>query len=134
MRLKLDIGLLILRVGVAAFMFFSHGWPKLMKYSYLASKFPDPIGLGSQLSLTMAIFAEAFCALLVMLGLVTRLAVIPLAFTMLVAALVVHSADPWSKKEFALLYFIPFVALFFTGPGMFSLDAFLKDKSALFRP
>ena len=42
---------------------------------------------------------------------------------MLVAAFVVHADDPWGKKEFALLYAIPFTALAITGGGRYALDA-----------
>jgi putative oxidoreductase len=109
-------------------MLFGHGLGKLMSYSGMASSFPDPLGMGSTLTLIVAIFSEAFCALLLMVGLSTRLAALPLIGTMLTAAFVVHAGDPWSKQEFALLYAVPYVTLFFTGPGALSLDAFFKIR------
>ncbi|MGD8439942.1 MAG: DoxX family protein [Holophagae bacterium] len=121
-----DIGLLVLRVGVGAFMLVAHGWGKLVGFGDLAGQFPDPIGLGSTVSLVLAIFAEVLCALLVVLGLGTRFAAVPLLVTMLVAAFVVHADDPWGKKEFALLYAIPFVTLIFTGGGRYALDAVIR--------
>ena len=45
---------------------------------------------------------------------------------MLVAAFIVHGEDPFQKKEFALLYAVPFLMLIFTGAGAFSVDARLK--------
>jgi putative oxidoreductase len=123
-----DIGLLVLRVGVGAFMLVAHGWGKLAGFGDLAGKFPDPIGLGSTFSLVLAIFAEVLCALLVILGLGTRFAAVPLLTTMLVAAIVVHADDPWSKKEFALLYAIPFLTLIFTGGGRYALDSLIRWK------
>lgn len=123
-----DVGLLILRVSVGGMMLFAHGWGKLLGFREGASEFANPIGVGPEISMALAIFAEFFCALLVMLGLGTRLAVIPLMVTMLVAAFIVHADDPWGKKEFALLYFLPFLALFFTGAGKLSLDALLFKK------
>jgi putative oxidoreductase len=42
---------------------------------------------------------------------------------MVVAAFIIHGDDPFAKKEFALLYAIPFLTLVFTGAGKFSLDA-----------
>ncbi len=121
-----DIGLLILRLGFGGFMLFSHGWSKLVNFSEIAPNFPDPIGLGGQVSLALAVFAEVFCAAALMLGIFTRFVSIPLIITMLVAAFIVHSADPIGKKEFALLYNFVFMALFFTGAGDFSVDKFLK--------
>ncbi len=123
-----DVGLLLLRLSVGATMLFSHGMPKLMKWGEMADRFPDPIGVGSTASLAMAIGAEVGASVLIMLGLATRLAAVPLAFTMLIAMLVVHADDPWSKKEFAMMYLIPYVTLMFTGAGRFAVDPKLKGK------
>ena len=71
-----------------------HGVPKLVGFSNMADKFPDPLGMGSQLSLISAVGAEVGCALLLIVGLGTRLAAIPLAFTMFVALFMVHGSDP----------------------------------------
>lgn len=106
-----------------------HGIQKLMGFSGMADVFPDPIGMGSQLSLTMAIGAEVGCSILLILGLGTRLAVIPLAFTMIVALFVVHAADPWKVKELAAIFLTVYVVIFITGPGRCSLDAKLFDKT-----
>ena len=59
------------------------------------------------------------------LGLVTRFSALPLIILMLVAVTVIHADDPWGKKEFALLYLIPFVTVFLAGPGKYSLDKIL---------
>ena len=118
-----SLGLLILRVVAGGMILLGHGWPKLMRFSDLSSRFPDPLGLGSTtLSLSLVLFAEVFCAAAVILGFATRLVAIPLVFAMLVAAFIIHADDPWQKKEFALLYALPFLTLICTGPGKFSVD------------
>ncbi|MFG0283407.1 MAG: DoxX family protein [Phycisphaerales bacterium JB039] len=129
-----SVGLLILRVGVGAFMA-THGWGKLqMIFDGKFDQFGDPLGLGSGLSLVLATGAEFFCALLVAIGLATRFAAAPVVFTMAIAAFVVHASDPWTmqpqgaSKEPALLFLIPMLALVFTGPGRFSLDAILWPR------
>lgn len=119
---QIDTGLFVLRVAIGCFMLV-HGIQKVMGFSEMADKFPDPIGMGSQLSLIMAIGAEVGCSLLLILGLGTRLAVIPLAFTMLVALFVVHATDPWKVKELAAIYLAVYAVIFVTGPGACSLDA-----------
>lgn len=100
----------------------AHGWGKLTNFSEKSSQFADPLGVGSETSLALAIFAEVFCAVAVAIGLFTRVAAIPLVITMFVAAFAIHIDDPFQKKEFALLYAIPFLALMFTGAGRFSID------------
>lgn len=121
-------GLLVLRVGVGAMMMFAHGWGKLVNFGEKSASFKDPLGVGSEISMALATSAEFFAAFLVIVGLGTRLAAVPLVFTMLMAALVIHADDPWAKKEFALLYAVPFLALIFTGPGKYSVDAWLTKR------
>lgn len=118
---RASFGLLLLRIGSGAFML-GHGWSKLLRFGELSVKFADPLGVGTAVSLSLTVFAEFVCALLVILGLGTRLAVIPILVTMVVAAFVIHSGDPWSKQEFPLLYAVVWLSLFFTGPGRYSLD------------
>ncbi len=117
-----SMGLLILRV-VPGLMMLAHGWQKLAGFSQMSGQFPDPLGAGSAASLALVVFAEFFCSLAVILGIATRVVVIPIGITMLVAAFVIHGDDPWAKKEFALLYATVFLPLMFIGAGRYSLDA-----------
>lgn len=124
---SINTALLLLRVVGGAFML-THGLPKLMNLMAGTVKFGDPIGLGPGLSLGLTVFAEFVCALLLMLGLATRLALIPLITTMVVAAFVVHGDDAFGKKEIAFLYLAIYVSLLLTGPGSYSLDNALGSK------
>lgn len=124
-RQLLDLGLLLLRLALAAGMIGLHGWPKLEGFDEKAAGFPDPLGIGSRFSLGLAVAAEVGAALLVGFGLLTRVAAVPLAFTMAVAAFVVHGADPLARKELALAYLAVSLFLVLSGPGRFSLDAWV---------
>ena len=121
-----DIGLLILRLGAGSLMLCLHGWGKLSTFTDKMDTFPDPLGIGSMATLTLAVFAEFFCSCAVILGLCTRWAAIPLMATMGVAAFIVHASDPWTQKEKALLFFIIFLTLFFLNGGKYSLDQMIK--------
>jgi putative oxidoreductase len=121
-----SLGLLLLRVGIGLMMMLGHGLDKLANFGQMAGKFPDPIGLGSEVSLGLAVLAEFFCSLFVLLGLYMRLALIPLIVTMLVAVLLIHGDDPFSKQETALLYLVPYLTLLITGAGNYSLDYRLR--------
>ena len=105
-----------------------HGVPKVKKIMAGDLGFGDPIGLGPELSLILVAFAEAICGLLVILGLGTRWAVIPLIIAMAVAAFVHHAADPFGSKEKPLLFLVVFVVLLLTGSGKYSLDRGLLKK------
>jgi putative oxidoreductase len=106
----------------------THGWPKLTNFSERMEKFRDPLGLGSELSLALIVFAEVFCSIFLMLGLYTRLALIPLIIAMSVIFFIVHGNDPFGEKEKAFLFLAAFLTLFFTGPGKFSLDGRLRKS------
>jgi putative oxidoreductase len=117
-----DIALLLLRVGFAGTMALSHGFGKLMGFSEISLRFPDPIGLGSTVSLALAVFSEFFCAIALVFGFFSRFAAFNLAFTMGVAFFVVHGQDAFNKKELAFVYLIAFLALLISGPGKISID------------
>ncbi|MCK9628340.1 MAG: DoxX family protein [Bacteroidales bacterium] len=121
--------LLLFRVAFAILLIL-HGWQKIQSYSVLSSVFPDPVGLGPQLSLTLAIGAEFFAGLFVIAGFLTRLALIPMIFTMGVAFFVTHAADAFQVKELAFVYMVAFVILFITGPGKFSVDNVIFKPSS----
>jgi len=123
----INTALLLLRIVAGAFML-THGLPKLTNLLAGASKFGDPLGLGTELSLALTVFAEFVCAILLILGLATRLATIPLIITMAVAAFIVHGDDPFGKKEIAFLYLAVYIVLLITGPGKYSLDNSLGGK------
>jgi len=127
----MDILVLVLRICIAAFMI-THGWPKLLRLLEGGEiQFGDPIGLGPTLSLILVVFAEFFCSILIGIGLGTRLASIPLMFTMLVAAFVAHADDPFRQKEMALLYFLFYLALLVVGSRKYSLDYLLTRNARI---
>ena len=99
-----------------------HGYQKLMKFAAMSKGFPDPFHVGSTASLSMTIFAEFFCAVFIVLGLMTRLACIPLIIAMSVAVFSAHKGDIFGQGEHAALFLFGFVALLFSGPGKFSMD------------
>jgi putative oxidoreductase len=120
-----SIGLLLLRAGAGGLLFFGHGLPKLLHWSERAQRFANPIGLGSEVSFALVVFAEVVCALAVVLGLATRVAAGPVVFFLLVAAFVQNGAAPFDDKELALVYLIPFATLMLTGAGHYALDTIL---------
>ncbi|WP_209400551.1 DoxX family protein [Pseudozobellia sp. WGM2] len=115
-----DIGLAILRIAASAMML-THGYGKLQMLIN-GAEFGNPIGIGSTPSLFLAVIGEFVCPILIIFGFKTRWAAIPTAITMAVAAFIAHGADPFQKKEMALLYLTIFVVIALVGPGKFSVD------------
>ena len=119
---QVNLTLLILRVGFGAMVMLRHGWPKLKGFSTYASQFADPFGIGKTASLGLTVFAEFFCGALLVLGLLTRLATVPLIICFSVIIFMIHKADGMEKQEFPILFLLAFVAILISGPGKYSVD------------
>ena len=105
-----DLGLLVLRI-IGGGMMLTHGWGKMMKVFAGDFAFADPIGIGPTASLILTAFAEVVCAFFILIGWKSKFFSLFLMFTMLVAAFVVHGADPFKDKESALVYFAIYLSL-----------------------
>ena len=111
---------------IFGFLFLSHGIAKLHTYANLPDTFPNPIGLGSTLSLWLVLFAEILCAIGFILGTLFRLCLIPMIFTMCIAFFIIHAGDSLAVREPSLMYLTIFVLLYITGPGKYSIDGILR--------
>ena len=116
-----NFALLILRIGFGGFLM-THGIPKIERLFESPIKFTDPFGIGDTATLILTIIGEVVAPIFIIIGYKTKLAAIPSAITMAVAAFVIHAKDDLGTKEHALLFLIAFIAIFLTGPGKYSLD------------
>ncbi|HNP17165.1 MAG TPA: DoxX family protein [Fulvivirga sp.] len=125
---NINLMLLIVRVAVGALML-THGTGKFLALiGDDPIQFADPIGIGETASLVMAAFAEVFCSILLIFGLATRFATIPLIITMLVATFIVHANDGFGRQEVPLLYTTIFFAIAIAGAGKISIDNWIYNK------
>lgn len=106
----------------------SHGLQKWGAFDTLSAVFPDPMGMGSEWSLSLAIFGEVICSILFIVGFAYRLVLLPMIFTMGVAFFVVHGADPFAVKELAFVYLAVFVVMYVAGAGRYSVDGWIGRK------
>lgn len=122
------IWLFIFRIALSVFML-THGWPKLMRLiGGGGADFSDPLEIGNNLSLVLAVIGEVVGPLLIIPGILTRLATIPVLSTMSVAAFIVHGDDPFKSMEMALLYLAGFLTILVFGPGRYSVDQLIGRK------
>ncbi len=118
-----SFGLLVLRVVTGVMLLTQHGWGKLAHFSDKAARFSDPLHIGHDRSLMLAIFAEVACSVLVAIGFATRFAAAVLVILFGVIQFVVLRAQPFEERELAALYGVIYLALVLLGPGAWAIDA-----------
>ena len=124
---KVSLFLLAVRI-IFGILLMNHGIQKWSNFQELSMTFPDPLGIGSPLSLGLAIFGEFVCSMGFIIGFLYRLAMIPMIFTMSVAFFVIHANDVFVVKELAFIYLVVFILMYIAGPGNFSIDYFIGNQ------
>lgn len=120
-----NCALLFLRLYFGLAMLLHHGWVKLAHFSAWKTMLPDPLHLGANGNLILAIICEVVCPILVILGLATRLAALIVSVEMAIAFFLVHhhSMSGPMSGELAFLYFGGFFAIFLAGSGSCAASA-----------
>jgi len=122
----LDIAALLMR-GMLGAVFIYHGYPKIIDIPALAENF-GPEGMDLPLPMfaaTCAALSEFVGGIALVLGFLTRIAALPMAFTMGVAVTMVHWGAFGAKHngmEYPLTLGVMLIALALIGPGRVSLD------------
>jgi putative oxidoreductase len=142
MSKRTDVSALVLRIA-AGLIFLPHGWTKVFGANGVAAFAQDLPGYGIPSFLGwIAAYAECFGAMLLIVGLLTRVDAFLLACTMAVAAFVVQLPDalndvaPGTPKLFAALRGIELplalcaicTAIVLLGPGRISLDHLIRTR------
>ena len=131
-----DLGLLDSAIALGV-VFVMHGGQKLfvMGPSALAG-FLASLGVPfPEVNAGLAIAAELGGGLALLAGAFTRLAGLATAFTMVVATVTVHLANGFflpAGFEFTLTLLLASLAIVLTGPGAYSVDAWLASRSSRF--
>lgn len=130
---QINLALTLARV-ITGIIFMAHGAQKVFVYG-----FEGVSGSFAQMGIPMANVAgplvallELFGGLALIIGLLTRLASLGLAFNMLVAMLVVHLSAGFflpNGYEFVLALLGSTVALTLTGAGAYSVDALIERRT-----
>ena len=126
---SVSFSLLVLRIGISISMIYLHGYPRLINFSKINSEFADPLGIGTETSLALVVFAEFFCSLFLIFGLLTRWICVPLIITMIVATWIVNGGKDFIFQEKSFIYLICYINLIISGSGYFSLDFILFGEN-----
>ena len=121
-----NLSMLVLRATFGGILLFKHGLLKLQNFNQIQHNFYSFLGMGSATSLVLAIFAEVFCSLFIIIGLFTRFSVIPVIIMLLVVLFGAQAGKPFLDQELALLYLAVFFTLLLCGPGKISVDGMIN--------
>ena len=127
---RIDLGLFFLRITGSLLLLYVHGLPKVLHFSEELTRIEDPFGFGPYFSLIPAIVAEVICPILILFGVATRLACVPIIAVLLVAMLVVHPGWSIAEGQFGWLLLIVFITLAITGPGAWRVRSRATERFA----
>lgn len=119
-----DSAILFMRIFIGAMML-THGIGKLQNYNAIVNSFPDPLGIGSAVSFAIITFVEVGCSVLIIMGLFTRLATLPLVFGMFVATFIAFPDKSFAAGELSFVYMGIYIMLLISGGGRYAIDAFM---------
>ncbi|MEM5310152.1 DoxX family protein [Paraburkholderia sp. JHI869] len=116
-----DAALLFLRVSASLLVLLVHGLPKALHMKSQLGEIEDPLHLGTAFTLGFAIFAEVVCPVLMILGIATRLAAVPILVVTVVALVLVHPDWTLAQGQFAWMLLILFGTVALGGAGRYRL-------------
>lgn len=124
-----NAGLALLRIFTGVSLLMAHGLGKFPPSEQFITRtgemgFPAPV-----LFSWAAALSESLGGALLALGLFTRISSFFIICTMLTALVGVHWADPYGRKELALMYFFVALMFFIKGSGDWSIDGILRRRS-----
>lgn len=128
-----DVALCWLRVTGCLLLLSVHGVPKLLHFHHELGVIEDPFGMGGLLTLSLAVFAEVLCPVFILLGVLTRLATLPIVFLLAVSVIWVHPEWSLFEAQFAWLLLIVFSTIFIAGPGRLALATGLSRRWPVLR-
>ncbi|HSU29015.1 MAG TPA: DoxX family protein [Chitinophagaceae bacterium] len=122
-----DLSALLLRLILGG-LFIYHGYFCIEHMNEYRPLSQPIIGIPGKLAYDLLMVFQLGCGILLCLGFLTRLAVLPITFMMVVAFFVAHKKDTFQVKELAFAYMLLSVVVFIMGSGKYSLDALLFKK------
>ena len=124
--------LLGFRVLLALELFRVHGMKKFKLVNGQKVQEPNPFHLPEKLNGLVATFADTVVPCLVILGIGTRIAVLPTIGVTTTGYFVVHRKDSVEVRDIPYMYTLCFLFLMMVGAGVFSADHYfyklLTDK------
>ena len=127
---QVSFGLAVLRVATGI-VFLNHGYAKMFKMGIGGvTGFVGNVGIPlPNVMATLITLLEVFGAVALIVGFLTRPLAVVFALDMLGAIFLVQLKNGFSKFELEFLLLGAAIALIFTGPGRYSIDAMIAGRS-----
>jgi len=122
-----DMAFLVFRVLLAVELFRVHGLKKFRVENGKKEMIPNPLGLPDKMNALVASFADLVVPFLIILGLGTRLAVLPTIGVTAIGYFVVHRKDSLEVRDVPYMYTLSLLLILALGAGKYSLDYYLLN-------
>lgn len=123
-----NIALLFFRVLLAWELFRVHGLKKFRVRDGQREQVPNPLHLPERLNRSVATLSDTVAPFLIMLGVATRLVVLPVIGVTAIGYFVVHRRDSPEVRDVPYIYTLSMLLLLALGAGAFSIDQILSTK------
>lgn len=120
--------LFVFRVLISLELMIAHG---LKKIGAGAEQVPNPLYLPAAFNQLIAVSANLFFPVLIIMGLFTRLATLPILAVTLTGYFIVHWNDSPLGKDMPFMYSVSFLLLLVLGPGKYSADYLINKRYRL---
>lgn len=116
---------LVFRVLLALELFRVHGMKKFRVENGQREHVPNPLHLPDKLNGIVATFSDTVVPFLIMLGIGTRLVILPTIGVTAIGYFVVHRKDNLEVRDVPYMYTLSLLLVLALGPGTLSLDHYL---------
>lgn len=120
-----NIIILIFRVFLMLELFRVHGMKKFRVENGQREHVPNPLHLPEKLNSLVATFSDTVVPILVIIGVGTRLVLLPSIGVTAIGYFVVHRKDSIEVRDVPYMYTLSLLLLWAVGPGTYALDNYL---------
>lgn len=122
-----NAALLVFRVLLAVELFRVHGMKKFRVENGQKEHVPNPLHLPEKLNGLVATFSDTVVPFLIILGIGTRLVVLPTIGVTAIGYFVVHKKDTLEIRDVPYMYTLSLLLILALGAGKYSLDYYLLN-------
>ncbi|WP_374459284.1 DoxX family protein [Chryseobacterium taeanense] len=122
-----DAAFLVFRILLGIELFRVHGLKKFRVENGKKEVVPNPLGLPDKMNALVASLADTVVPFLIILGLGTRIAVLPTIGVTAIGYFVVHRKDSLEVRDVPYMYTLSLLLILALGAGKYSLDYYLLN-------